>query len=493
MRKKMLSLLLAALMLSAAAACGESAENKPAASTTAAQDVDVDDAETESEFSEYASTYLKFDDPQVPDETYGGRKFVIIRPGSKEPPQEETGDVVDDAVYKSQRAVEERLEIDIDYVMVPSIVDIQPALKKAVMAGDSSYDVAVNHSIESIPNLLKDRLVHDWNHVPNVNFSQPYWNQSLNSTLSVKGILPIACGNYFISSPMCIFFNKQIQKDYGVEDLYGAVNEGVWTLDRFVSDSKLVSADLNGDGVYGVEDLYGFVGMSDYQFMGFLAGCDQFVVEKDEEDFPTVAVDNEKTFNIFTKLHDLIYGTTCAKVWAYGTDESTHVKFTDNHALFEIEGGLGTAQTYRSMETDFGIIPCPKYDEGQADYMSFELGSFLMVPVTVSDIGLSGTVCELLNAENRRNMLPVYVDKMLVSKAARDNESESMIYLILDSIVYDFGVNLGQYNALSYVLGFSLREDTSDFASYVSKQLKSANKHYSKVYEYYLGYEDMYG
>lgn len=492
MLKRIMASSLALLMTSAAvAACGESSDNGPAV-TTAAQAEAVTEAETESEYSAFASEYLKFDEPNVPDTKYGGRKFNIIRPGDKEPPQEETGDVVDDATYLSQRLVEEKLEVDIDYTMVPSIVDIQPALKKAVMAGDSSYDIAVNHCIEGIPNLLKDRLVHDWNHIPNVNFDQPYWNQSLNSTLSVKGILPIACGNYFISSPMCIFFNKQIQKDYGIEDLYGAVNEGVWTLDRFVADAKLVSSDLNGDGVYGVEDLYGFIGMSDYQFMGFLAGCNQFVVEKDDEDFPTVAVDNEKTFNIFTKLHDLIYGTTSAKVWAYGTDQSTWVKFTDNHALFEIEGGLGTAQSYRSMETDFGIIPCPKYDENQEEYMSFELGSFLMVPVTAADTALCGTVCELLCAESRRNVMPVYVDKMLVSKAARDNESESMIYLILDSIVYDFGVNLGQYNALSYVLGFSLREDTSDFASYVSKQLKSANKHYSKVYDYYLGYQDMY-
>ena len=144
------------------------------------------------------------------------------------------------------------------------------------------------------------------------------------------------------------------------------------------------------------------------------------------------------------------------------------------------------------METDFGIIPFPKYDEIQADYMSFELGSFLMVPINVKNIELCGTVSELLCAESRRNVLPEYVDKMLVSKSSRDNESEGMIYLILDSVVYDFGVNLGYYNDLSYILGFTLREDTTDFTSYVNKRLKTSNKHYEKVYESYLGYADMY-
>ena len=493
MQKRLISVLLLVAMLLGViitAGCGD--KDGGAADTTASDGIAQTEAETTSKFSEYASKYLVFDDPVVPDETFDGLEFVILGIGDEPPKDEETGDVVEDAVYITRRAVEERLDIDIVYKMLPSIVDTEPTLKKAVMSGDSAYDLVINHSIHAIPDIIKQKLVHDWNHVPNVDFSQPYWNQSMNETLSIKGILPLATGNYFITSPMCIFFNKQIHKDYNIENLYTLVDDGKWTLDKFCDTSKLVSADLNGDGVYGVEDLYGMIGMADYQFMGFLAGCNQFVVEKDENDFPTVAVDNEKTFNIFTKLHDLIYGTTAAKVWKYGSDQATWVSFTDNHALFEIEGGLGIAVGYRSMETDFGIIPFPKYDEIQADYMSFELGSFLMVPINVKNIELCGTVSELLCAESRRNVLPEYVDKMLVSKSSRDNESEGMIYFILDSVVYDFGVNLGYYNDLSYILGFTLREDTTDFTSYVNKRLKTSNKHYEKVYESYLGYADMY-
>ncbi|MGI6743430.1 MAG: hypothetical protein ACOX4O_07220 [Eubacteriales bacterium] len=492
MQKRLISVfLLVAMLFGVIIAAGCGGKDGGAADTTA-YDVTQTEAETTSKFSDYASKYLTFDDPVVPDDTFGGLEFAILGIGDEPPKDEETGDVVEDAIYLSRRAVEERLDIDIVYKMIPSVVDTEPTLKKAVMSGDSAYDLAINHCIHAIPDIIKQKLVHDWNRVPNVDFTKPYWNQSMNETLSVNGVLPIANGNYFITSPMCIFFNKQIHKDYNIENLYTLVDDGKWTLYKFCETSKLVSADLNGDGVYGVEDLYGMIGMADYQFMGFLAGCNQFVVEKDENDFPTVAVDNEKTFNIFTKLHDLIYGTTAAKVWKYGSDPATWVSFAENHALFEVQGGLGAAVGYRSMETDFGIIPFPKYDDLQADYMSFELGSFLMVPINVKNIDLCGTVSELLCAENRRNVLPEYVDKMLISKASRDNESEGMIYLILDSVVYDFGVNLGYYNDLSYILGFTLREDTSDFTSYVNKRLKTSNKHYEKVYESYLGYADMY-
>ena len=102
------------------------------------------------------------------------------------------------------------------------------------------------------------------------------------------------------------------------------------------------------------------IGMSDYQFMGFLAGCNQYVVQKDEDDFPTVALDNEKTFDIYSQLHSLIYDTTSARVWVYGSDKSVQIPFESNQALFWISGGLSEAVGLRSMETDFGIIPFPK-------------------------------------------------------------------------------------------------------------------------------------
>ncbi len=484
-------LLLCSFMAAAAVSCSDTSDNTPVSGSTAAAESAAETQNT-SGFSDYAASYLTFDDPDVPPDTYGGRVFSILHYGSEAPADEETGEVVDDAKYITRRTVEERLDIDIQYVMVPGIVELEPALSKAVIAGDSSYDLAINHCIHAIPTIISKKLVHDWNRIENVDFSRPYWNQSMNDTLSVHGILPIANGNFFATSPMCIFFNKQIQADNNIEDLYAAVGGGKWTIDSFCSIAKLISSDLNGDGKYGTEDLYGMVGMSDYQFMGFLAGCGQYVVEKDGDDFPTVALNNEKTFNIFTQLHSLIYETTAARVWAYGSDPSVQVPFDSNQALFWIAGSLGEAVGLRSMETDFGILPFPKYNEAQEDYMSIELGEFLMVSFTASDTALCGTVAELLCAESRRRVLPVYVDKMLVSKAARDNESEDMVYLILDSVVYDFGVNLGYYTDLSYVLGFTLRTDTSDFSSYVNSRIDRTNKHYSQVYEYYLEYEEVY-
>lgn len=480
---KPLSTLLALCFLISAAGCAAGSSNEGETTVTAAE------AETQSDsgYSDFASQYLNFTDPVFSGADYGGASFNILTYEDKEI-EGETGDVIEDAEYTSRRSVEEKLNIDISYIKVNSVVDVEPELKKVVIAGDDVYNLAENHCIHALPTIIQEKLVLNWNDIENVDFSQPYWNQSLNDTLSVKGVLPVANGNYFTASPMTIFFNKEIQTVYGVEDLYATVNSGEWTLDRMCTIAKGVSSDLNGDGAFTTEDLYGMIGMADYQYMGFLMGCNQYVVEKDEEDFPTVALDNEKTYNIYNTLYSLIYETDAAFTWKYGTDKSTWVDFAADTSLFYVNGGITEAVDYRSMDTDFGILPFPKYNEEQKDYMSLDLGMFIMVPAIVADPGLSGMASELLNATYRRSVVPEFVDKLLVGKVTRDAESEEMVYMILDNIHYDFGINLGYYTDLSYVLGFTLRERTNDFTSYVASRIDSTNKYFSKVYDYYLGY-----
>ncbi|MDD4774565.1 MAG: hypothetical protein PHZ09_13335 [Eubacteriales bacterium] len=482
---RLISLFIALITVLCAAACGQSPTGT-ANDTSTAQSSETADPGV----SDFSQKYLTFDYPEIPAGTdYDGQIFTILGPTIEEY-EEETGDVVKDAQLISRRTAEDKLGIGITFHSVNSIVDIEPTLRKVVQSGSAEYDLAINHCIHAIPSLLQQKLVRNWNNIENVHFDQPYWNQSLNDTLSVKGVLPIASGDYFMTSPQCIFFNKRIHNEYHIEGLYALVNDGKWTLDKFAGIAKSVSADLDGDGKFGLDDLYGMVGMADYQYMGFLAGCGQPVVEKDEEDLPTVALNNEKTYSIYSTLYSLIHETDAAYVWKYGSDTSTWIPFSKDTSLFEPQGGIGSAANLRDMDTDFGILPHAKYSEDQPEYISFELGSFLMVPLTAADGSLSGLTADLLCAENRKRTMPVYVDKLLVGKATRDNESEEMAYLILNTVIYDFGVNLGEYTDLSYILGFTLREQTSNFASYIDSRIERTNKRYAEVYDYYLEFLD---
>lgn len=108
---------------------------------------------------------------------------------------------------------------------------------------------------------------------------------------------------------------------------------------------------------------------------------------------------------------------------------------------------------YRTMETDFGILPYPKYDEQQEKYYSLTEGGsayVFSVPVTVGDINRTGLLLEALAAESVSTVANAFYDVCLTGKYIRDTESEAMIDLIFDNKVFDLGfiLNIGGYSGV---------------------------------------------
>ena len=97
-------------------------------------------------------------------------------------------------------------------------------------------------------------------------------------------------------------------------------------------------------------------------------------------------------------------------------------------------------QQLRSMETDFGILPYPKYDEAQERYYSrVSYYNAPIVPVTNNNLELTGALLEYFNYISSETVIPAYYDIVLKSKTSRDNESQAMLDLIFDSRVVDIG------------------------------------------------------
>lgn len=95
------------------------------------------------------------------------------------------------------------------------------------------------------------------------------------------------------------------------------------------------------------------------------------------------------------------------------------------------------------METYFGIIPYPKYDEEQKDYCA-RVSYYMppMIPITNTNLELVGAVLEEANYRAKKNITPAYYDITLKGKYSRDPESISMLDLIFSSRVIDLGDTL---------------------------------------------------
>ena len=108
---------------------------------------------------------------------------------------------------------------------------------------------------------------------------------------------------------------------------------------------------------------------------------------------------------------------------------------------------------------DYGIVPMPKFDEEQKDYIS-QIGTstcMVYVPVTAKDPALTSKVMELLSYFTNQLVVPKYYEVALKEKYARDTDIAEMLDIIRDGATIDFlfvyGMQLSQAPNNQFRLG----------------------------------------
>jgi hypothetical protein len=163
-------------------------------------------------------------------------------------------------------------------------------------------------------------------------------------------------------------------------------------------------------------------------------------ISKDSDDLPYFNLDLTKAQSVLERTAAIFNEDNRALIASRITGQTSNVitgireAFLEGRALFYAEVMFHVANL-RQMETDFGIIPQPKYDEAQEDYITFvnPAGSCLTVPITVASVERSGIVLEAMASESYRYLTPAYYNTALQQKYTRDNESAEMLDLLLQN------------------------------------------------------------
>lgn len=150
MNKRILSLLLAALLLASATACGNNTTKTDETTGSSDTTADTNGGNTETAPTETALT------DSLPDGLdFGGATYTIyaredLEWGTEMYVDELTGEIVNDAIYNRSRNVDERLNVAITQVTAPGIwgneTSFNEAIRSAVMAGDSSYQLVAGYA-----------------------------------------------------------------------------------------------------------------------------------------------------------------------------------------------------------------------------------------------------------------------------------------------------------------------------------------------------------
>ena len=485
MKKRISLLLCLCMILPTLAACAESSNSDVQADAQNTPNASVETTETVPEETRFAAA--------IPAGTnYDGMKFTVaaypddgtIWGDVDWSATEFTGEVLNDAVFQRISHVEDLLNIDIETSYVTSYADTAP-LNTSVTANDGAYQL-YQITAGNVINTASSGLIQDINQFAasgTLDLDAAWWDQNIRKDMSLKNHLYCLTGDIgtmYKKSIGVIMFNKNIIAQNQLEVPYDLMNEGTWTVDKMVELGTKISNDLDGNGTMDQQDQYGLICFCDMMALAMI-GCDVPYFTKDAEDMPQNTFYTERSVAVVEKLATLMYDPNLTYSWSKnGVGEDPAFKmFQTDKSLFYY-GELHAVATMRDMESPFGIMPMPKYDEAQNDYhhcINPNVAAVYVIPKTNADYEKSGYIIDALAAESKNELTPAYYEKTLQGKVSRDEESSASLDVIINSIRYDIGY-LGGWG-----IGSMLYTMADSYNSDLTSQYKKVDKVITKTME----------
>lgn len=449
-------LLLSFILLQMFAACGNNAEKsqQPTSdrSNTGTEDISGEQNPDQPAKLGFSVSSIK---ENIPDDVdLKGRDFTILIGDPSEKVWtytnmvvgEETGDTIDDAYYMRNLLVEDRLNIKIKQVTT-ALSGAQSRFRKTVESRDNSFDIAMV-SYNDAANLATGNYCVALNDVPYIDFEKPWWDKGSLRDLSISN------RNYLMASDISIgdndntwliYFDKQMVEDFGLESPYNLVEQGKWTFDKMYEMMRAAYRDVNSDGKMNKEDQFGLLTHGE-NYAGMWIAANQTLIAKDADDMPYIAFNNEKFFNVWVKIIEMMNDLSCKA----DDIEFISTGLANGQTLFGTEI-LKFVRNYRANDRNFGIIPMPKLDEAQDSYHTYVAVSapLLLIPGSNNDLETTGLIVEAMAAEGHRTIMPAYYEVSIEGKAVRDVESIAMLDIAFATRKYDLGVvfNWGSMNS----------------------------------------------
>ncbi len=451
-------------------ACGGSSDSSE---TTAAT--------TSAETTASAETEL-FEKDSLPELDFGGESvtFSVMSNRVKQYTiEDQTGDVVDDSIYTANLNVENRLNVNLEYAVFSyggwdDRTTYMAKVEQSILADSGDFDVIVTTSF--MPEFMVKGYLSDMSDLPYLEFSKPWWSSDMAEQVEFNGIIPFMTGDISIGKTKamhCMFFNKNIAEDLGLEDIYELVFDGKWTFEKFAEMCTTAYSDINGNNTVDEGDRLAFTTDGGNYYAGLLDALGMTVINKNNDKFEFV-FDNEYNTRVMQTIVPFFNNTP--GIFQINGDGATHLAeencFKDGNTLFT-GGWIGCAESYRNVKFDYGITPYPKFDDAQEDYGVTILQTYsnYALPVTNDRHEITCAAIEALASEYYRTVTPAYFETTLKVKYSNDDEMSRMFDLLRDRSSFDFAMTFD--NVLDYIttnLKVSIQNSDSNWTSRMASQ-----------------------
>ncbi|MBR5870245.1 MAG: hypothetical protein IKZ09_04345 [Clostridia bacterium] len=428
----------------------------------------------------------------LPEKDFGGADFLIVvddYTNADYIAEQETGALINDAIFRRNSRVAERFNVNLITENGGDSAVIMTNVRNAVRAGDDAYQLISAMMINSAK-LAVQNYFYDWHSIENVNLEKPWWNQLCSDTLSIDNKIFMMAGSIspsFLTHTYCVYMNKRLGNDIDLTaTIYDTVLDGKWTIDYYSSLVKDTWVDLNGDGKKDEGDQYGLAAQVTSYATPFIYAFGETTVSRDADGMPVLSINEEKAADMVNKVYSLFYesnGTITTDGWSLHQEV-----FTAGRALFMNGVFVHAIDRFTDMADDYAILPYPKWDEAQTDYLTMSDGAspLVTIPTTCVNIERAGIITEALAAESYKTVIPVIYDTALKVRGVRDETSMQIVDLIERGNVIDFGYVFGDYNMMGFYMSNLMGSKKNNFSSYYERQQRKWEKHLTGIIDSYL-------
>ena len=444
MKRSISLLLLAAMLTGTLFSCGsETADTKETVSDTDA----VTDTVQETEEISFIDT--------LPAADYAGATFRVHGAnslnGSEYPTLlqfsigETIGEPANDILFERTAYLENYYNVKFEEIIEPGNIDPNKVIAN-IQAGDAACEMFYSDIAWQGYNIVIKGGVYPVDMVKGIQIDKPYWASEITEALTIADSFYFPAGPIsprYYGSAYVLMFNRDIVEDMSLEDPYTLVEEGTWTIDKMMDMALQADVDLDGNGILDLNDQMG-LGYEVLTPESFLMGCGYHYVENVNGSLQCMLGDE----NLITRIQWL-----CTQMQKEGI-------FWENVKGFDygkmLEGGRMLFCTpctsflpeFREYEYDFGVLPMPKENEMQENYISYAQPWVVSVPyVPVTNVGdtlaMSGVLIDAMAAYGYEKVRPVIYEDVICLKNTRDEASAKIVDMIFDTITIDAAVCVG--------------------------------------------------
>ena len=388
--------------------------------------------------------------------------------------------IINDAVYERNSLFEDRCKLVFKSVGKDAAATTT-AVQNEAAAPTGDFQL-IDHRLGDSATLATGGYLYDFLEL-GVDLDAEWWDSGTAEFVLAGGVYFMSGSVNFADDGVTyvLIFNKDMQKTYQntVPNPYQTARDGEWTLEYFYNVIQGISSD-NGDGTWNELDTYGFINTWEYGNTFFIGSDLRYINNTNEDGEITLFLKDtaqmEKALNVLELSQAIYHNNNASYMSPPGQEGLGQTAFKENRGLFYGEVVNHLTPLTQEMETEFGILPVPKYDKKQEFYRTWThaSGSTFCITSAVKD-DKKETVGQMLEAYailSHQHLKPAYYDIMLTSRNVHDAESAEMMDLMFANRIYEMSFYF-QGNFGFFELFKSATNDNSDkFSSQYASQAK---------------------